>query len=153
MVTSLTTSSIEKFTVRISTSLNNLRNSLLNNHILDREIPLHDHAITGGCQAPYTHPIPKSFWQGTRLYALLRSTKHVKMSLAYSQDFKILLESEMWSVVLRPWRKPHWVLFSFDSFAASFFKAIGNVFENSQSIADRTKGPRGPRVWDPWPRV
>jgi len=42
----------------------------------------------------------------------------------------------------------------FNYFGASFFKALGNVNVNylkiPKSIAGRTKGPCGPRVWDPW---
>jgi len=36
---------------------------------------------------PYSRNTPQSFSQGTRPYAFSRSTKHVKTSLAYSQDF------------------------------------------------------------------
>jgi len=65
---------------------------------------------------PYARKTPQSFSRGTRSYAFSRSTKHAKTSLAYFQDFsKILLESEIWPVMLRPGRKPHHVSFSFDS--------------------------------------
>ena len=62
----------------------------------------------------HQHLLPQHFpnvSQGTRLYAFSRSTKHVKMSLAYQlrRFLKILLEGEMWSVVLQPWRQPHWI--------------------------------------------
>jgi len=36
---------------------------------------------------PHSQKTPQSFSQGTRLYAFLRSTKHVKTFLTYSQDF------------------------------------------------------------------
>jgi len=36
---------------------------------------------------PYSRNTPQSFSEGTRLTTFLRSTKHVKMCLAYSQDF------------------------------------------------------------------
>jgi len=36
---------------------------------------------------PYSRNTPQNLSQGTQLYAFSRSTKHVKTSLAYSQDF------------------------------------------------------------------
>ena len=77
---------------------------------------------------------------------------------------KILLESEMWSAMLRPGRKPHWLSFSFDSiisqhrFSRHLARCMLIIWKFPKSIADRTKGPRephavrGPRVWDPWSR-
>jgi len=44
-------------------------------------------------------------------------------SLAYSKFFtKIFWRVESFSVVLRPGRKPHWVLYSFGSFRGNFFQ-------------------------------
>ena len=72
---------------------------------------------------PYSHIIPQSFSWGTQPYAFPRSTKHVHTSLACSQDFwKICWGVGLWSIVLRPRWKPHWVLSSFGSntFATSW---------------------------------
>jgi len=46
---------------------------------------------------------------------------------------------KIWSVVLRPERKPHWASFSY--FAASFFKALGNVNVNYLKIPKKHHGP------------
>jgi len=44
---------------------------------------------------------------------------------------KNLLESEIWFVVLRPGRKPHWVSFCFGSIISQhFFKALDNINVN-----------------------
>ena len=69
---------------------------------------------------PYSRNIPQSFTRGTRPYTFPRSTKHMHMSLACSQDFsKICWRVRLSSIVQR---KPHWVLSSFGSiiFAASW---------------------------------
>jgi len=65
---------------------------------------------------------------------------------------KILLESEMWSVMPRPGRKPHWVSFRLDSIISwhLFSKHLSTemliICQFPKSIAGRTKGPRGPHA-------
>ena len=62
---------------------------------------------------PYSHNSSKLFMRNPTLL-FPRSTKHVYKSLACSQDFsKICWRVVIWSVVLRPRRKPHWVSSSF----------------------------------------
>ena len=64
----------------------------------------------------------QSLSRGTRSYAFSRSTKHAKIFLPYSQDFlKICFQVKIWSVVLRPGRKPHWPFSSFDSTISRHF--------------------------------
>jgi len=58
----------------------------------------------------------QSLSRRTRSYAFLRSTKHVKRSLPYSQYFsKICFRAKIWSVVLRPGRKPSNLAYTFPS--------------------------------------
>ena len=44
-------------------------------------------ASNGRPSTPYSPNTPRSFSQGTRSYAFSTLTKHVKKSIAYSQDF------------------------------------------------------------------
>jgi len=86
---------------------------------------------------PYSRNTPQSFSRETRPYTFPRSTKHVHTSLAYSQDFsKIFWRVKLWSVALRPRRKPHWVWSSFGSiiFAASWHTLL---------LGDQAKRCRG----------
>ena len=77
-----------------------------------------------------------------------------------------LLESEIASVVLQPRRKPHWVTFSISSiisrhlFQGTWQRKCWIIWNFPKSDAGRTKGPHGPRVWDPcsrrtkrWPEI
>ena len=73
---------------------------------------------------------------------------------------KILLESEMWSVLLRPGRKPtKTASFRFDPiiswrlFSRHLETQMLIIWKFPKSIAGRTKRPRRPRVWDPWYRT
>ena len=63
---------------------------------------------------PYSRNIPQSLSQGTRSYLEVDKACEDVFSIL-PRLLKILLESEMWSVALRPGRKPHRVLFKFDS--------------------------------------
>ena len=72
---------------------------------------------------PYSRNIPQSFSRGTWPYTFLRSTKHVHTSLACFQDLsKICWRVRLWSIVLQPQQKSHWILSSFGSiiFATSW---------------------------------
>jgi len=63
---------------------------------------------------PYSRNIPQSFTRGIRPYTFPRSTKYVHTSLACSQDFSnIFWRVRLWSIALRPRRKPHWIILSF----------------------------------------
>ena len=71
---------------------------------------------------PYSCSILHSLSRGTRSYAFSRSTKHAKTSFACTHDFsKTFLIVKIWSVVLRPKRKPHWPSSSFDSTISRHF--------------------------------
>ena len=65
---------------------------------------------------PYSFSTVQSLSRGIQSYAFFRSTKLAKASFAYFQDFsKICLRMKIWSMVLRPGRKPHWPSSNFDS--------------------------------------
>jgi len=81
---------------------------------------------------------PQSFLWGTRPYTFPMPTKHVYTLLECSQDFsKIWWRVKIWSVILWPRRKPHWVSSTFGSIiilAASW---------HSLFLGDLTKRCRG----------
>jgi len=89
---------------------------------------------------PYSSNTPQSFSQGTRSYALSRSTKHVKTSSAYSQSI-----GGEWNVVCcaTAGTKTALVIIQlwFNCFAASFFKALGNTNVNYLKIPKKHCGP------------
>ena len=81
----------------------------------------------------------------------------VQSPLFFIVYIRVLLEGEIWSVVLRPERKPHWVLFIFDSIISwhRFFKALRNVNVNYLKIPKKHRGPhkRPLRAACVWPLV
>jgi len=60
---------------------------------------------------------------------------------------KNLLESEIWSVVLRPGRKPHWISFSLDSIISSVFKTLDNVNVIYLKIPKKHRWPHKRPSW------
>ena len=88
-------------------------------------------------------PLSRKFFhnlsQGTRSYAFSRSTKHTKRSLPYSQDFlKICFRVKIWSVVLRPGRKPHWSSFPFDFSISRHFLSRHLAFTFPSKLRSQT---------------
>jgi len=92
---------------------------------------------------PHSRNTPQSFSKGTRLYALSRSTKHVKTSLAYSQDFPKFCWRVKYGVLCYGrdenciWY--HSVLIQL--FRGIFFKALGNINVNYLKIPKKYRGP------------
>ena len=65
-------------------------------------------AVSNWPSMPYCNSTAQSLSLGMRSYAFSRSTKHALTSFAYSHDFsKIYCKAKIWSIVLRPGRKPH----------------------------------------------
>jgi len=63
----------------------------------------------------YSRNTPKFFTRNPVVYSLEVDKACEEVFSILPRFLKILLESEMWSVVLQPGRKPHRVSFSFDS--------------------------------------
>ena len=63
----------------------------------------------------YSRTTPQTFHEKTdRMLSRIRQGRGRRL-WHRPKIFQNLLESEIWSVVLGPGRKPHWVSFSFDS--------------------------------------
>ena len=102
--------------------------------------------VWGSCQHCTHATLPKAFLKepGRRLSRGRQSMWNCEGVFNILPRFlKILLENEMWSVLLQPGRKPHWVLFRLDSIISRhlFFKALGNVNVNYFKIPKKHHGP------------
>jgi len=95
--------------------------------------------------APYSRNTPQSFSRGTRSYAFLRSTKHVKTSYEHTPKISQKFAGE-WNYLLciaTAGTKTALGIFQvwFNYFAASFFKALGNVNINFLKIPKKRRRP------------
>ena len=93
---------------------------------------------------PHSRNTPQSFSQGTRLYAFSRSTKHVKTSLAYSQDVSKFCWRVKCGLYCYSWDENRTGYHSgliLQLFRGVFFKALGNRNVDYLKIPKKHLGP------------